>query len=57
MKKEYLKPSTRVHGPQFDLCRAYPWPDSQMPNGGYAYPQVKAEPPLTENEEEWGNLW
>ena len=58
MKKEYQEPSTRVHKPVCAPCKAYPWPESQMPaTGGYAYPQVKAEPPLTENEEEWGNLW
>ena len=57
MKKDYQKPNTRVHETQIDLCKAYPWSD--MPGtGGYAYPQAKAEPSLTEEEEkEWGSLW
>ena len=57
MKKDYQKPNTRVHETQIDLCKAYPWSD--MPGtGGYAYPQAKAEPLLTEEEEkEWGSLW
>lgn len=54
MKKEYIIPTMQVRLSDFDLMKAYPWSD--MPNGGYAYPQVKAEPSLTEKEE-WGNLW
>jgi hypothetical protein len=56
MKKEYIIPTMQVRLSNFDLCKAYPWSD--MPGtGGYAYPQVKEEPSLTEKEEEWGNLW
>ena len=54
MKKEYLKPTMQVRLSDFDLCKAYPWSD--MPGtGGYAYPQVKAENVV--EEEEWGKLW
>ena len=56
MKKDYIIPTMQVRLSDFDLMKAYPWSD--MPaSGGYAYPQVKAEPSLTEKEEEWGNLW
>lgn len=54
--KKYIQPTITIRLTDFDLCKAYPWSD--MPGtGGYAYPQVKAEPSLTEKEEEWGNLW
>lgn len=57
MKKEYQEPSTRVHKPVCAPCKAYPWPESQMPaTGGYAYPQVKEEN-VYEDEVEWGNIW
>lgn len=40
MKKEYIIPTMRVRISNFDLCKAYPWPESQMPGtGGYAWPQ------------------
>ena len=56
MRKKYIIPAMQVRLSDFDLMKAYPWSD--MPGtGGYAYPQVKAEPPLTEKEKEWGNLW
>ena len=56
MKKEYLKPALKVSETEIDLMKAYPWSD--MPGtGGYAYPQVKAEPSHTEKEEDWGSLW
>jgi hypothetical protein len=55
MKKNYLKPNTRVHETEIDLCKAYPWSD--MPGtGGYAYPQAKEEN-IIEEEKDWGNLW
>ena len=57
MRKEYQEPSTRVHKPVCAPCKAYPWPESQMPaTGGYAYPQVKEEN-VYEDEVEWGNIW
>ena len=56
MKREYIAPTMQVHISNFDLMKAYPWPDSQMPNGGYAYPQTKEEN-MNDGEAEWGKLW
>lgn len=54
--KTYIQPTITIRLTDFDLCKAYPWSD--MPGtGGYAYPQVKENPSLTEKEEEWGKLW
>lgn len=66
MKKEYIIPTMRVRISDFDLCKAYPWPESQMPaTGGYAWPQKlphAKEADVNEEEEkvdesEFGKLW
>ena len=67
MKKEYQEPSTRVHKPVCAPCKAYPWPESQMPaTGGYAWPQkirqakeeyVNEEEVEEVEEVECGNIW
>lgn len=65
--KKYIQPTTTNHVPQIgDICKAYPWPESQMPaTGGYAWPQKlphTKEADVNEEEEkvdecEFGNLW